>query len=164
MEDCENFCCLLMHDHFELLFRGFLYLDIIILISVMSFSLIIIHMVRSSTLLCWQEFYHRHLNSTPVDLPRIFGMTASPINSKGSPSLSSLDFLYLGTLFSYPLEVDFEFWFCCHLHLLLSMNILLIVSLIFFFVIPSCRVRFWGCLQQADFWTWDAYGFKGQLE
>nr|CAD1820291.1 unnamed protein product [Ananas comosus var. bracteatus] len=29
------------------------------------------------------EFYHRHLNSTPVDLPRIFGMTASPINSKG---------------------------------------------------------------------------------
>jgi len=31
-----------------------------------------------------QEFYHRRLKSGIFDLPRIFGMTASPIKSKGT--------------------------------------------------------------------------------
>ena len=30
-----------------------------------------------------QEFYHPQLQSGSSDLPRIFGMTASPIKSKG---------------------------------------------------------------------------------
>jgi hypothetical protein len=29
-----------------------------------------------------QEFYHRQLSSARSDLPRIFGMTASPIKTK----------------------------------------------------------------------------------
>ncbi|WCJ38881.1 dicer-like 2 [Euphorbia peplus] len=33
-----------------------------------------------------QEFYHRHLKSGASDLPRIFGMTASLVNSKGPKS------------------------------------------------------------------------------
>jgi len=31
-----------------------------------------------------QEFYHHQLKSGISDLPRIFGMTASPIKSKGT--------------------------------------------------------------------------------
>ncbi|XP_012441319.1 endoribonuclease Dicer homolog 2 [Gossypium raimondii] len=36
-----------------------------------------------------REFYHRHLEAGASNLPRIFGMTASPINSKGANSADS---------------------------------------------------------------------------
>lgn len=34
-----------------------------------------------------QEFYHRQLDSAKSDIPRIFGMTASPIKSKSMQPL-----------------------------------------------------------------------------
>ena len=37
-----------------------------------------------------QEFYHRQLGSAGSDLPRIFGMTASPIKTKSMQYLTMI--------------------------------------------------------------------------
>lgn len=38
-----------------------------------------------------QEFYHRQLDSAKSDIPRIFGMTASPIKSKSMQPLKKFN-------------------------------------------------------------------------
>jgi hypothetical protein len=44
---------------------------------------------------CVQEFYHHQLRSGITELPRIFGMTASPIKSKGIKAYRKFLFIYL---------------------------------------------------------------------
>jgi len=53
-----------------------------------------------------QEFYHHQLKLGVSDLPRIFGMTASPIKSKGIQFRENLYLLELPDFFSFS-DVEF---------------------------------------------------------
>jgi hypothetical protein len=53
-----------------------------------------------------QEFYHHQLSSTRSDLPRIFGMTASPIKTK---SMQSLTMIYTNFISSF-ISSYFVWW------------------------------------------------------